>query len=161
MNLRLAGPLFTDSIVDGEGLRTTIFVQGCRRHCPGCHNPGTWDLAGGFDLDTDEVKKQLAAVKMQAGITLSGGEPFLQAEALSEVAAYAKTLGLSIWAFTGFLYEELAAGTPAQQALLKQIDVLIDGPFVLNQRSLELRFKGSTNQRTLKLKDGQIVRQID
>jgi anaerobic ribonucleoside-triphosphate reductase activating protein len=161
MQIRLASPLVTDSIVDGEGLRTTIFVQGCLRHCPGCHNPSTWEPTAGILTDTATIKKQLAQIKLQAGITLSGGEPFLQAAALTEIAQYAHTLNLSVWAFSGFLYEELAAGTAEQQELLKQIDVLVDGPFVLALRSLELPFKGSTNQRTLKLKTGKVIARID
>ena len=157
MKIRLAGPLIFDSIVDGVGLRTTIFTQGCQRACPGCHNPSTHDLKGGKLYDVAEIKKQLSAIKMQDGITLSGGEPFLQAEACTEIAKHARQLGMNVWAFSGFRHEELAAGTPAQQALLKQIDVLVDGPFVLAKRTLDLLFKGSNNQRTLRLEDGEIA----
>jgi anaerobic ribonucleoside-triphosphate reductase activating protein len=151
----------SDSIVDGPGLRTTIFVQGCKRRCPGCHNPQSWPMTGGEVSDTEEVKRQLAQRKMQAGLTLSGGEPFLQAEALTEIAKYAHTLGWTVWAFSGFLLEELQQGTPAQKKLLRQVDVLVDGPFVLAERSVELYFKGSRNQRTWELRDGKAVKQLD
>jgi anaerobic ribonucleoside-triphosphate reductase activating protein len=161
MKIRLAGPLISDSIVDGTGLRTTIFVQGCERKCPGCHNPQSWSMTGGMVVDTEEIKEQIAATKMQAGITLSGGEPFLQAEPLAEIAKYAHKLGLTVWAFSGFLLEELQQGTPAQRELLRHIDVLVDGPFVLAQRSVDLYFKGSRNQRTWKLKNGEAVERID
>lgn len=160
MQIRLASPLIFDSIVDGPGLRTVIFTQGCKRHCPGCHNPITHALDGGKLYDLEEIKSQLAAAKMQQGITLSGGEPFLQAAACCELAKFAHSLGLNVWAFSGFLHEELAAGTPEQQALLKQVDVLVDGPFKLELRTLDLLFKGSSNQRTLKLKDGKIVEKL-
>ncbi|MBQ6438128.1 anaerobic ribonucleoside-triphosphate reductase activating protein [bacterium] len=161
MKIRLAGPPIIDSIVDGPGLRTTIFVQGCLRHCPGCHNPQTWDPAGGYEEDTATIKKIISEAKMQDGVTFSGGEPFLQAEPLIEVAAHVKKLGLNLWSFSGFKLEELQAGTPAQRELLRYLDVLVDGPFILAQRSLELYFKGSSNQRTLQLHDGQLVKQID
>lgn len=161
MKIRLAGPPIIDSIVDGPGLRTTVFVQGCLRHCPGCHNPQTWDPEGGYETDTQEIKDLISRIKMQDGVTFSGGEPFLQAAALVDVARHVKSLGLNLWSFSGFKLEELQAGTPEQQELLKLLDVLVDGPFVLSLRNLDLRFKGSSNQRTLRLKDGQLVEQID
>lgn len=161
MKIRLANPLITDSIVDGVGLRTTIFVQGCKRACPGCHNPQTWDLNGGFETDTKDIIEQLKKVRLQDGITLSGGEPFLQAEPLAEIAQFAHTLGMNVWTFTGFCYEELSGGKKEWRDLLKQIDILVDGPFILAKRSVELPFKGSTNQRTLRLKNGKVVEQID
>ncbi len=161
MQIRLAAAPIIDSIVDGPGLRTTIFVQGCWRHCPGCHNPETWDFDGGFLEDTENIKKFLSDSKMQDGVTFSGGEPFMQAAALADIARHAKSLGMNIWSFSGFLLEELQSGTPEQRELLSLIDVLVDGPFVLAKRNLDLRFKGSSNQRTLRLKDGQLVEQID
>jgi len=161
MKIRLAGPPIIDSIVDGPGLRTTIFVQGCWRHCPGCHNPQTWDFAGGFEEDTENIKRLIADTKMQDGVTFSGGEPFMQPEPLIDIAHFVRERGLSLWSFSGFTFEELQAGTPAQQELLRLLDVLVDGPFVMAQRDLSLRFKGSRNQRTLRLRDGQLLEQID
>ncbi len=157
MQIRLASPLIFDSIVDGPGLRTVVFTQGCWRNCPGCHNPATHDLEGGKLYDIDVIKDQISQAKMQKGITLSGGEPFLQAQACLALAKHAHSLGLDVWAFSGFLHQELAAGTLAQQALLKEIDVLVDGPFKIELRTLDLLYKGSSNQRTLKLKNGEIV----
>ena len=161
MQIRLAGPPIIDSIVDGPGLRTTVFVQGCWRHCPGCHNPQTWDFDAGYLDDTENIKKIISETKMQDGVTFSGGEPFLQAAALADIGRHVKSLGLSLWSFSGFTLEELQAGTSEQQELLGLLDVLVDGPFVLSQRHLNLRFKGSSNQRTLRLKDGQLVERID
>ena len=161
MKIKLAGPPIIDSIVDGPGLRTSIFVQGCRRHCLGCHNPETWDPAGGYEEDTATICQLLSETHMQDGVTFSGGEPFLQAAALAEIARHVKKLGLNLWAFSGFRVEELQNGTPEQRELLKLVDVIVDGPFVLAQRNLDLRFKGSSNQRTLELKDGEVVNQID
>ena len=160
MQIRLAGPLIFDSIVDGPGLRTVIFTQGCLRGCPGCHNPATHDLLGGKLYSLAFVKKQIAAAKIQQGITLSGGEPFLQAKACLELAKFAHQKGLDVWAFSGFLHEELSVGSPAQKALLKEVDVLVDGPFILKERSLDLLYKGSRNQRTLLLKNGKIVKKL-
>ena len=161
MKIRLASPLVTDSIVDGVGLRTTIFVQGCKRGCPGCHNPQTWDVSGGFESDSEKIIAQLKKVKMQDGITLSGGEPFLQAAPLVEIAKFAHTVGWNVWTFTGYCFEELQQGEKAWRDLLKQIDILVDGPFVLAKRSVDLFFKGSTNQCTLRLKNGVVVEQLD
>ncbi len=161
MKIRLASPLIFDSIVDGTGLRTTIFTQGCQRNCPGCHNPATHDLLGGQEYELDEIKKQIAANEMQDGITLSGGEPFLQAAACAELAKFAHEQNLNVWCFTGFTIEQLQeTGTQAQKDLLKHIDILVDGPFKIELRSVDLLFKGSKNQRTLKLKDGEVVEQI-
>lgn len=160
MQIRLAGPLIFDSIVDGPGLRTVIFTQGCQRNCPGCHNPSSQPLAGGKLYQLEEIKAQISSAKMQKGITLSGGEPFLQAAACLELARHAHSLGLDVWSFSGFLHEELAAGTPEQQALLQEIDVLVDGPFILAKRTVDLLYKGSSNQRTLKLKKGKIIEQL-
>lgn len=157
MQIRLAAPLIFDSIVDGPGLRTVVFTQGCKRRCPGCHNPETHDLLGGKLYEVEEIKEQIVAAKMQQGLTLSGGEPFLQAAACCELAKAAHAKGMDVWAFSGFRQEELASGTPEQQALLQEVDVLVDGPFMIEQRSLDLIFKGSRNQRTLKLKNGKIV----
>jgi anaerobic ribonucleoside-triphosphate reductase activating protein len=158
--IRLAAPPQSDSIVDGEGLRTVIWTQGCRRHCPGCHNPETWSEEDGVGklVEVEEIKRLLDGVRMQAGITFSGGEPFLQPEACGEIARYAKEeLGLNVWSFTGYTYEQLREEGGVKWTFLKQLDVLIDGPFVLAERDISLRFRGSRNQRLLRLRDGAVV----
>jgi anaerobic ribonucleoside-triphosphate reductase activating protein len=158
MVIRLSSPLTIDSIVDGPGLRTVIWTQGCTKNCPGCHNPQTHALDGGFEVNIEQIYNELKNVKLQKGITLSGGDPFLQAEACSEIAKFAHSIGLDVWAFSGFTYEEIIQNpNPHFKELLKNIDVLVDGPFVEALKSYELKFKGSKNQRVLHLKNGEII----
>ena len=151
MKIRLASPLQPDSIVDGEGIRTVVWTQGCRHHCKGCHNAGTWDFEGGFETTTEEVKKELSLLEGQQGITLSGGDPLFQAKACTEIAKYAKEIGLDVWCYTGFTFEKLLKNEDALN-LLKYVDVLVDGPFVLKERSLNIDFRGSRNQRVIDVK---------
>ncbi|MCL2110482.1 anaerobic ribonucleoside-triphosphate reductase activating protein [Microgenomates group bacterium] len=158
MKIRLAAPIQSDSIVDGEGLRAVIWTQGCRHRCPGCHNPETWDEAGGKLVDVEEVKRELRSLRGQEGLTFSGGEPFLQAAACLEIAQWArKEMGWNIWSFSGYTYEELLKDDEEKRAFLKELEVLIDGPFVLAKRDINLRFRGSSNQRLLRLKNGVIT----
>ena len=126
MEVRLATDLQTDSIVDGVGIRTTIWFQGCLHNCPGCHNPETHDLNGGVVYDLEEIKEQMRNLKYQNGITLTGGDPFFQPEAATEIAKYAHELGLNVWAYTGFTYEALVSNHDAKYELLKNIDVLVE-----------------------------------
>ncbi|MDR0979849.1 MAG: anaerobic ribonucleoside-triphosphate reductase activating protein [Candidatus Nomurabacteria bacterium] len=161
MKARLAGPIIRDSIVDGEGLRAVVWFQGCRRQCKGCHNPESWDFNGGVEVDTDYIKDKLRTFKGQTGLTLSGGEPMWQAEAALEIARFAKEeMGWNVWSFSGFLYDDIKAGrdgaTPAMWELVKELDALIDGPFILSERDLTCKFRGSRNQRLLRLKGGEI-----
>lgn len=145
MQIRIAG-LVEESFVDGEGIRFAIFMQGCLRNCEGCHNPETHALDGGKLINTEEI---LAAVKKNPllnGITLTGGEPFLQIDAANELARAAKQLGLNVWCYTGFKFENLP------EKWLKNIDVLVDGEFIESLRDLELQFRGSSNQRIIDVK---------
>ena len=149
MDIRIAGTV-DDSIVDGPGYRYTVFTQGCPHHCPGCHNPETHDFAGGKMVDTEEIIRQFRENPLLDGITLSGGDPMCQPEPCLTLAQAAHGAGLSVWAYTGYTWEALLAeDNPARMALLKEIDVLVDGPFLLAQRSLELKFCGSRNQRLI------------
>lgn len=151
MKLKIAG-IVDDSIVDGEGVRLTVFTQGCPHHCHGCHNPQTWSLDGGHEVDTEEIVEKLKENPLLSGITFSGGEPFLQPAPLAEIARAAHKLGLDVWSYTGFTLEELKKRTDAQQ-LLNEVDVLVDGPYVEALRDLTLRFRGSSNQRIIDLKE--------
>ena len=156
MKIRLAAPLTVDSIVDGPGLRTVIWTQGCIHNCKGCHNPQTHDMNGGFVTDANDIIGQLKKLKLQKGITLSGGDPFLQAGGLVQVARAAKELGMDVWAYTGFKWEQLV--NPKQNLhtdfmnLLKCIDILVDGRFIESQKSSGLLFRGSSNQRIIDVK---------
>ena len=141
-----------DSIVDGPGIRTTFFAQGCPHHCPGCHNPETWPFAGGTAMDTEDMVAIVKNNPLCRGVTFSGGEPFAQAEGFLELARALKGEGYEVASYTGFTFEQLLSGTPEQKALLEEIDVLIDGPFLLAEKSLEISFRGSRNQRILDVK---------
>ena len=152
MEMRIAGTV-SDSIVDGSGLRYTIFTQGCYHNCPECHNPETHDPNGGKAMDTEEIIAEFKKNPLISGITLSGGEPFLQAEACLELAKAAHALGKNVWAYSGYTLEELRTlGDVHILALLEEIDVLVDGKFVKEERSLELKFRGSKNQRLIDMK---------
>ena len=146
--LNLSG-IVGDSIVDGPGIRTTFFCQGCPHHCEGCHNPETWDFGCGTDMDTQTMVAIVKSNPLCRGVTFSGGEPFAQAEGYLELAEALKAEGYEVASYSGYTFEQLLSGTPAQRALLESIDVLIDGPFILDERSLELVFRGSKNQRIL------------
>lgn len=141
-----------DSIVDGPGLRLTVFVQGCPHRCPGCHNPQTHDFAGGKALSVAELVRQMDENPLLDGLTLSGGEPFAQAEDCAALARAARERGLNVWCYSGWTLEELLQDTrPGVRELLELADVLVDGPFLLEQRSLTLKWRGSANQRVLDL----------
>lgn len=159
MNIRIAG-LVNDSIVDGPGFRFTVFTQGCVHNCPGCHNPQTHDFSGGYDEDTQTIIAKFRENPLLDGVTLTGGDPFCQPEPCLEIARAAHESGLNVWAYTGYLFEEVVKD-PAMRALLEEVDVLIDGPFVLEKRTLSMRFRGSTNQRAIdvpaSLKRGEAV----
>ena len=153
--IRLSGPLEHDNIVNGYGLRAVLWTQGCLSHCKGCQNPETWDLEAGMLVNIEEIKARLREFKGQAGITFCGGEPFLQPEACKEIADWCRAeLGWNVWSFTGYTYEKLQSAGGAQWEFLKSLDALIDGPFILAERDLTMKFRGSRNQRLLHLEYG-------
>lgn len=140
-----------DSIVDGPGLRYAVFVQGCSHACPGCHNPDSQPCAGGTVRRIDDVAAEIAANKLAQGVTISGGEPFEQAAACAQLARKVREMGLNVWTYSGYRYEQLEAGEPDAAAcdLLDQTDVLVDGPFVQARHSFDLPWRGSSNQRLI------------
>ena len=151
MELRVFGTA-NDSIVDGPGLRFALFVQGCIHNCKGCHNPESHKLDGGTLQDTDEIFNQIQKNPLLDGVTFSGGEPFLQAKALSELAKKIKDTGLNLYVYTGFTYEELLSGANDENfwgELLKYTDFLVDGKFEEDKKHYTLLFKGSENQRII------------
>ena len=160
MKIRLATYLEPDSIVDGEGIRTVVWTQGCSHNCEGCHNPSTHDFKGGFEVDIDEIINDLNKIEFQRGITFSGGDPMFQAEACNAIAVAAKAKGLNVCCYTGFTFEKLL-NNPKTLEFLKNIDVLVDGKFILKQRSLNLDFRGSKNQRIIdvpkSLKENKVI----
>ena len=152
MKVRLAG-IVPESIVDGPGYRLAVFAQGCPHGCPECHNTQTHDPQGGALRDTGEVIAMLGANPLVCGVTLTGGEPMMQPEPMAEIARAARQRGMSVWCYTGFTLEALQAeGRSDRLRLLEQVDVLVDGPYLARERSLELLYRGSRNQRLIDMK---------
>lgn len=152
--LRLAG-VIKESIVDGPGIRFTVFTQGCPHKCKGCHNPQTHDFNGGYESCVENIIEEIKKNPILQGVTLSGGEPFAQAKALTRLAKEVHKLGLNIMTYTGYTFEQLVAGfdkNPEWKTLLEETDILVDGPFILEQKSLMLHFRGSKNQRLIDVK---------
>lgn len=149
--LRLAG-VVPESIVDGPGLRLTIFTQGCPHHCPGCHNPETHDPACGTEQTLASIMEDYQANPLLSGITFSGGEPFLQPAPLVKLGKMVHALGGNVITYTGYTLEkllELAPEASEMAALLAETDILVDGPFERKLASLEVPFRGSANQRLI------------
>lgn len=149
--IRVAG-LTNDSIVDGIGFRFVIFTQGCLHHCKGCHNPETWAMDQGTLMDIEEIEEKIKRNGLLDGVTFSGGDPFYQPDACAKIAKWAKENGLNVWAYSGFTYEELLE-KPEVKEFLDLVDVLVDGPFILEEKSLLLNFRGSKNQRVIDLNE--------
>lgn len=152
MDIRVFG-IEGDSIVDGPGIRLAVFTQGCIHNCEGCHNPESHDPNGGKLIDTDRIIKFASENPLYDGVTLTGGDPFYQPVPCAVIAEGVKKLGLNVWTFTGYTWEQIMnSGNEDFMRLLKASDVLVDGRFEKDKRSLELKFKGSTNQRTIDVK---------
>ncbi len=152
--LRLAG-VIRESIVDGPGIRMVIFTQGCPHRCEGCHNPQTHDFDGGYISHPENILKAIDQNPLLKGVTLSGGEPFMQADALADLAIEIHKRKLDVLTYSGFTFEEITASFekhPERKRLLEQTDYLIDGKFVMELKSLNLQFRGSTNQRIIDVK---------
>lgn len=158
--IRLASPLQVDSIVDGPGIRMVLWTQGCIHNCTNCHNPQTHDIHGGQEYSIADIQKQIQEAQLQNGITLSGGEPFLQSSALLEIAKTVKSQKLTIWAYSGFTFEQICKNAE-MKALLSYVDILVDGKFKDEEKDYRLVFKGSKNQRIIdvqaSLTSGEIV----
>lgn len=161
--LKLAG-IVRESIVDGPGIRFTVFCQGCPHGCPECHNPETHDFSGGTECSIDRLMKEIDKDPLLAGVTFSGGEPFCQAEGFEKMGKLVKKRGLSLTVFSGYTYEKLmdmAKTDKAVKGLLDITDILIDGPFVRALKDLTLQFRGSSNQRLIDMnrtrETGEIV----
>ena len=138
-----------ESVVDGPGIRTVIFTAGCPHHCIGCHNPSSWNPAGGEEVEVEEL---VQCVKLSGwdGVTISGGEPFLQSSPLAKLVTACKSLGKNVWVYTGYTLEQLEAmHDEAIQTVLDYADVLVDGRYEQSLRDMGLRFRGSSNQRII------------
>ena len=163
IQLRTAG-IINESIVDGPGIRMVIFTQGCLHNCPGCHNQHTHSFDAGELIDTDKIITGIKNNPLLDGITFSGGDPFEQAAACAVLAGEVKKLGLNVVTYTGYTYEELIGHIPQNPGiaeLLENTDILIDGPFILKEKDLLLKFRGSANQRIIDMnrtrKEGAVI----
>ena len=145
--------------VDGPGLRTSIYLAGCSHHCPGCHNPESWDMNGGEERTLDELRDIIAY--NEAPVTFSGGDPLAQAQPLALLINRIKQeLGYNVWCYTGYTWQQVTQ-QPQLMAVVRQLDVLVDSPFLMAERDTKLRFRGSRNQRLIDvqstLSQGHIV----
>ncbi|GGE62518.1 anaerobic ribonucleoside-triphosphate reductase activating protein [Priestia taiwanensis] len=140
-----------DSVVDGEGLRTVIFFAGCPHFCKGCHNPKSWNIENGVDMSADEILCEIMNNEL-TDVTFSGGEPFYQAEEVKTLAKRVKEAGKNLWIYTGYTIEKIYESSNEHMVqLLSYADVLVDGPFVEKEKDLSLPFRGSCNQRIIRL----------
>lgn len=149
-----------DTMVDGPGFRTSIYCAGCPNACKGCHNPQSWDINNGTMTSTEELMEEIMSDPF-ANVTFSGGDPMFQAVGFTELAlAIRKQSNKTIWCYTGYKFENLVKN-PQQKALLEQLDVLVDGPFVESLKDPDLFFRGSSNQRIINvqksLQKGEII----
>lgn len=147
MTIRVLSVLH-DTTVDGPGFRTSIYCAGCGHHCPGCHNPQSWDFLGGEEHSVDELMQEIEGDPF-ADVTFTGGDPLYQAEAFTELARRIKgETRKTIWCYTGYLFEQTLREERFRH-LIDEIDVLVDGPFIQSLRDEDLPFRGSTNQRII------------
>lgn len=149
--IRISG-MIDESIVDGPGLRMTVFVQGCPHHCKGCHNPQTHDFDGGEVKSVMEIFESFKENPLLSGITFSGGEPFCQPRPLVRLGQLVKGEGQNVVTYTGYTYEQLLEMSKTDEGvkdLLEVTDILIDGPYVEEKRDLDLKYRGSSNQRII------------
>jgi anaerobic ribonucleoside-triphosphate reductase activating protein len=149
--------------VDGPGLRTSIYLAGCNHHCPGCHNPESWNMGGGEERTLDELMEVIAY--NEAPVTFSGGDPLAQAVPLAHLIDRIKSeLGYNVWCYTGYTWEQVRQKADLMSAV-RQLDVLVDSPFIMDERNTKLRFRGSNNQRLIDvqatLAQGEIVKWND
>ncbi|MDE7302952.1 MAG: anaerobic ribonucleoside-triphosphate reductase activating protein [Oscillospiraceae bacterium] len=160
--IRISG-VINDSIVDGPGIRLTIFTQGCPHHCEGCHNPQTHDFSGGENVTIESLLEKVKGNPLLDGVTFSGGEPFCQAKQLYELGLEVKKAGMNVVTYTGYLYEYLTEHADSENyynELLSVTDYLVDGPFVLSKRDILLKFKGSSNQRIIDVKKSLVEKKV-
>ena len=150
--MRIAGTV-PESVVDGPGIRYTIFTQGCPHNCESCHNPQTHTIDGGYDIEVSALLKKILTVpSLVTGVTISGGEPFVQAEDCAALAQAVKDKGLNVWVYSGWTFEELfnlSLNNEGAKKLLNNVDVLVDGRFVMGDKSFQHVWRGSKNQRLI------------
>lgn len=154
--MRVAG-IINGTFVNGEGIRFAVFLQGCPHHCTGCHNPDTWDIDRGIEMRVEDILERVKerSASLFDGITLSGGEPYLQQDSCIELIRRVKSRWehWNVWCYTGYRYEDVK-----DEPLTKYIDVLVDGPFDIKKKDSDCKFRGSSNQRILHLYNGRVLK---
>lgn len=154
MDIKVSNIIY-ETTTDGVGFRTSIYCQGCKHHCPGCHNPQTWSMDGGKCYTIKELYDIIMSDEF-SDVTFTGGDPLFQVEGFTELAKIIKNnSNKTIWCYSGYTYEEIKEN-PKMSVLLPFLDVLVDGRFILEKRNTDLKFRGSDNQRIIHLKDGEI-----
>ena len=161
--LKIAG-IIRESIVDGPGIRFVVFTQGCSHKCPGCHNPQTHDPEGGNWITVDRILEEIAEDPLLKGVTFSGGEPFEQPGPMAELAKGVLDMGLDLISYSGYTFEELLEMSEEDEDvrfIVEHCRMIIDGRFILEEKTLALPFRGSTNQRLVNvqesLRTGEVV----
>ena len=152
--IRLSGIAY-ESLVNGPGIRRVFFSQGCKHNCNGCFNPDTHDFNGGEERVIDDLIKDALANPMIKGVTFSGGDPFERAEEFSYMAREFKKAGLNIWCYSGYTFEEIIEKSKVNKdfrELINNIDVLVDGKFIEEEKDEEIKYRGSRNQRIIDVK---------
>lgn len=161
--LKISG-IVKESIVDGPGIRFVLFAQGCRHNCPGCHNPQTHPFEGGTNMGINDILHMISCNPLLDGVTLSGGEPFEQADAFAVLAEKVRQKGFNIVTYTGYTFEEIKNKLgikPGWKALLEASDILVDGRFILEEKDLLLKFRGSKNQRIIDVRKTLLTDKIE
>lgn len=144
------------TVVDGVGLRTSIYFAGCTHHCPECHNPQSWDISGGTEMSIDDIMERIAEYGLN--VTFSGGDPLMQIDnGLLDLAGRIHSLGLNIWCYTGYTLEEIISDSKLRP-ILDAVDVIVEGRYIAALRDIHLPFRGSSNQRII---DTATLREID
>lgn len=147
-----------NDIANGEGVRVSLFVSGCRNRCTGCHNPEAWDFSYGQPFTFESENEIIEALRPPwiQGISILGGEPCEEENEKALIPFLRKVRfkmpDKDIWLFSGYTYEMLQ-----NEEILKCVDVLVDGPFLMEQKDISLAFRGSRNQRILRLKEGKPI----
>jgi anaerobic ribonucleoside-triphosphate reductase activating protein len=161
--IKIAG-IINESIVDGPGIRMVVFTQGCRHNCKGCHNPQTHSFDCGEHVEIDNIIRDIRANSLLDGVTLSGGDPFEQAEMCAVLAKKVNETGLNVMTYTGYTFEQLleySKDRKGYRELLENTKILVDGPFILEEKDLLLKFRGSANQRIIdvakSLQSGEVI----
>ncbi len=144
-----------DSVVDGPGLRTVIFTQGCKHKCRGCHNVDSWSLKENQIYFVDDLIKKIITDTPTKKVTLSGGEPFLQQHQILKIAKSLKEKNFHICIYSGYTYEQLIK-EDINKLILSYCDILVDGKYVEEKKDISLSMKGSTNQKIINLKNGEV-----